>query len=312
MPSVFPSYSRADLPLIEQLAARLRASSPEISIWRDQEKIYGGQQWPKVLGEAIADQEVFLLAWSKNSAASHFVEFEWCTAIALKKSLVPCLLDETALAPSLRTFHGYRLDEVTGLVTSLRGAALANEQRREPVIRKLNEITATEETAVLAQAKAVFAQQQWTVQGNIYQADGDIHIHNAPSTATTPEKAKPLVERWQAWAGLAVAVLTAVTLLLDLPAKWGGAPPSAVPLEQPLAGTVLDERTGEPLPDVVISLPDFDMKRTSEGDGSFRFRVTSQRQASIKFTAQKSGYKSYSNYATLGNTDLRFPMEKGE
>lgn len=312
MPSVFLSYSRADLPLIEQLAARLRASSPEISIWRDQEKIYGGQQWPKVLGEAIADQEVFLLAWSKNSAASHFVEFEWCTAIALKKSIVPCLLDETALAPSLRTFHGYRLDEVTGLITSLRGAALANEQRREPVIRKLNEITATEETAVLAQAKAVFAQQQWTVQGNIYQAGGDIHIHNAPSTATTPEKAKPLVERWQAWAGLAVAVLTAVTLLLDLPAKWGGAPPSAVPLEQPLAGTVLDEGTGEPLPDVVISLPDFDMKRTSEGDGSFRFRVTSQRQASIKFTAQKSGYKSYSNYATLGNTDLRFPMEKGK
>ncbi len=165
---------------------------------------------------------------------------------------------------------------------------------------------------MLAQAKAVFAQQQWTVQGNIYQAGGDIHIHNAPSTATTPEKAKPLVERWQAWAGLAVAVLTAVTLLLDLPAKWGGAPPSVLPLEQPLAGTVLDEGTGEPLPDVVISLPDFDMKRTSEGDGSFRFRVTSQRQASIKFTAQKSGYKSYSNYATLGNTDLRFPMEKGE
>jgi len=133
---------------------------------------------------------------------------------------------------------------------------------------------------VLAQAKAVFAQQQWTVQGNIYQAGGDIHIHTAPSTATTPEKAKPLVGRWQAWAGLAVAVLTAVTLLLDLPVKWGRAPPSAVPLEQPLAGTVLDEGTGEPLPEVVICLPDFDMKRTSEWDGSFRFRVTSQRQAS--------------------------------
>jgi hypothetical protein len=47
MPGVFLSYSRADLPLIEQLAARLRASSPEISIWRDQEKIYGGQQSPR-------------------------------------------------------------------------------------------------------------------------------------------------------------------------------------------------------------------------------------------------------------------------
>lgn len=104
MPGVFLSYSRADLPLIEQLAARLRASLPEISIWRDQEKIYGGQQWPKVLGEAIADQEVFLLAWSKNSAISHFVELEWNTAIALKKTIIPCLLDDTPLAPSLRAF----------------------------------------------------------------------------------------------------------------------------------------------------------------------------------------------------------------
>ena len=61
MPTVFLSYSRADLLLIEQLEAQL-TSHPEIAIWRDQEKIYGGQKWPKILGEAIADQDVFLLA----------------------------------------------------------------------------------------------------------------------------------------------------------------------------------------------------------------------------------------------------------
>ena len=54
MPSVFLSYSRDDLSLIEHLE-RLLKSSPEISIWRDQEKLYGGQKWPKILGEAIAD-----------------------------------------------------------------------------------------------------------------------------------------------------------------------------------------------------------------------------------------------------------------
>jgi hypothetical protein len=57
MPSVFISYSRANLALIEQLAAQLK-SHPEIDIWRDQEKIYGGQKWPIVLGEAIANQDV--------------------------------------------------------------------------------------------------------------------------------------------------------------------------------------------------------------------------------------------------------------
>jgi hypothetical protein len=57
MPTVFLSHSREDLPLIEQLEARLK-THPQISIWRDQEKIYGGQKWPKVLGEAIADWDV--------------------------------------------------------------------------------------------------------------------------------------------------------------------------------------------------------------------------------------------------------------
>ncbi len=52
MPTVFLSYNRADLPLIKQLEGQLK-SHPDIAIWRDQDKIYGGQKWSKVLGEAI-------------------------------------------------------------------------------------------------------------------------------------------------------------------------------------------------------------------------------------------------------------------
>jgi hypothetical protein len=265
-----------------------------------------------VLGEAIADQDVFLLAWSKNSAASHFVEFEWCTAIALKKTIVPCLLDETPLASSLRTFHGYRLDDATGLIQSLRGAPLGDVQRREPVIRKLSDITATEEATVLAQAKTVFTQQHWTVQGNVYQAAGDIHIHHEPSTPTGTEKAKPLVEKWQAWATLVATLVAIGTGLYNVIPATKTESPSPIPIEQPLAGLVLDEATGEPLEGVDISLPDFAMKQKTEADGHFQFRVTKEKQARIKFTAQKNGYKTYSNYATLGNQDLRFPMEKGD
>ncbi|MBK8277796.1 MAG: TIR domain-containing protein [Nitrospira sp.] len=311
MPSAFLSYSRDDLPLIEQLEARLK-EHPDLSIWRDQEKIYSGQKWPKVLGEAIADQAVFLLAWSKSAAISHFVEFEWCTAIALKKTIMPCLLDDTPLAPSLRAFHGYRLDNVTGLIKSLRAAPPSDENRRAPVLSKLKEITATEEATVLAQAKAVFAQQQWTVQGNVYQSAGDINIYNAPSTPSSPAKAKPLVERWQAWASLIATLVTIGTALYSYLPEAKNESPSPVPIEQQLAGMVLDEATGEPLSGVDVSLPDFDMKKTTGADGSFYFRVTSQKEASTKFMAQKNGYKSYLNYATLGNTDLRFPLEKNQ
>jgi len=178
MPTVFLSYSRADLPLIEQLEAQLKRH-PDISIWRDQEKIYGGQKWPKVLGEGIADQDVFLLAWSKNSAASHFVELEWNTAIALKKTIVPCLLDNTVLAPILSALHGHRLDDVSGLIKTLAAAPLADAQRRNPVIERLSEIVETEEGAVLKQAKTIFTVQQWIVQGDFYQVAGDFHYHAA-------------------------------------------------------------------------------------------------------------------------------------
>lgn len=43
MPSLFLSYTREDLPLIQQFEAQLKAH-PDLSIWRDQEKIYGGQK----------------------------------------------------------------------------------------------------------------------------------------------------------------------------------------------------------------------------------------------------------------------------
>ena len=227
MPSVFLSYSREDLLLIEQLEAQLK-TYPKLSIWRDQDKIYGGQKWPKVLGEAISNQDVFLLAWSKNSAASHFVEFEWCTAIALKKTIVPCLLDDTPLAPSLATFHGYPARDLVGLTNSLAGAPLADQGRRTPVLRKLTDITAIEESAVLAQAKSIFAQQQWTVQGNVYQAGGDIHIHTGSSLpnhpAGSPEGARKryelMIAKWQTWVVIVGVILAIVLAVLQIQERF--------------------------------------------------------------------------------------------
>jgi hypothetical protein len=320
MPTVFLSYSREDLPLIEHLEARLK-THPQISIWRDQEKIYGGQKWPKVLGEAIADRDVFLLAWSKNAAASHFVELEWNTAIALKKTIVPCLLDDTALAPILSALHGHRLDDMNGLSNSLRAAPLVDAERRGPVIRKLNEITTTEETVVLAQAKTVFAQQQWTVQGNVYQAGGDIHIHSELSTLPGTEKTKPLVEKWQAWVALIIGLLTAVTLAIKLPQELDSTTatsgirstpkPTAPekPTPQLLIGAIRNE-ANDPLPDVQVSLPRFNLTKTTDSLGQFQFEVTASEQETVALLAQKPGYQTYEVDVTLGNTALGFTMRK--
>src|SRR5262249_51927599 len=97
MENIFLSYARNDLSAVLPLAQSLAESG--ISVWRDQESIYGGQLWPKAIGEAIASNDAILLMWSVNSARSKFVEFEWNTAIALQKKIIPCPMDDTALPP---------------------------------------------------------------------------------------------------------------------------------------------------------------------------------------------------------------------
>ena len=79
------------------------------------------------------------------------------------------------------------MDDALGLTKSLLAAPLADEQRRKPVIDSLNSVTATEEEAVLKQAKAIFTVQQWIVHGDFYQVVGDFHYHEAPTQAKVRE-----------------------------------------------------------------------------------------------------------------------------
>jgi hypothetical protein len=85
MAQVFLSYARRDLSNLQPLLQSLEAHG--ITVWRDQNNLYGGQQWPKAIGEAIAAHDVLLLVWSQGAATSHFVELEWNTALALQTML---------------------------------------------------------------------------------------------------------------------------------------------------------------------------------------------------------------------------------
>ena len=86
MPRVFISATRHDLRAVQPLERALQAH--DVLVWRDEESIDGGQQWPKAMGEAIAANDYILLGWSESTAQSHFVEFEWNSAIALRKTRV--------------------------------------------------------------------------------------------------------------------------------------------------------------------------------------------------------------------------------
>lgn len=286
MPSVFLSYDNDDLQLIKPLADALAAQ--DVTVWRDKDKLHGGQKWPKALGEAIASHDFFLLAWSENAARSHFVEFEWNTAIALKKTIIPCLLDKTPLPVSLSADQGIPVENPRQAVPTILAAlqqkpAQADQARASVVIRQLADIKTTKEKEVVREAKAIFADD------------------------------KGLLDRWQTRVALAVGVLTALSLAADLPGKLGFAifstaekkeqVPENLVFDQPFAGQVVDVSTGEPVVDVQVSLLGFDQEKITDQNGYFRFAARGTKQQAVRFTLRKKEYKVETYSANLGNTE---------
>ena len=197
MPRVFVSYARHDLSAVQQLERALQTH--DVIVWRDQESIYGGQQWPKAIGEAIAAHDYVVLVWSERAARSHFVEFEWNSAIALRKTILPCALDDTPLPPALSAINAIgakQLDDALPRILQAlqRPVPLPDPVRTTEVIAQLRSLPPMEPEAVVQAAKAIFTQQGWSVHGNVYQAAGDFHL-----TITQPDTkpAKTIVERWQ-------------------------------------------------------------------------------------------------------------------
>jgi hypothetical protein len=318
MSSVFLSYAREDLDYVEELESALVAEN--IQVWRDETNIYGRERWPKAIGEAIAEQDFVVLVWSKKASDSHFVEFEWTTAIALKKVIVPCLTDETPLPDVLKSIHGIlarNLEETfPSIKESLQGTVKSKDTHRMgKVIAELEKVPSNEpETAVQA-LKTFINQQGWAVEGNVYQAGGDIIVQVPPER---PEKSKSLVEQWQAWVVFFVALLTVLTMLLDLPAKVVvffaniGLTQVEGPVEVmlPLSGVVWDE-THEPLAGVEMVLPEFNVTVVTDRNGRYAFEVEVAEERPVNLIARKDGYVTRDMDPTLGNNSLNFVMRKG-
>jgi hypothetical protein len=219
MPSVFISYASQQEAFAQQLEKELTAKS--ITVWRDKTNLHAGQRWPKALGDAIAGTDALLLLWSANANQSDFVELEWNIAIAMQKPVMPCPLDDTSLPPTLKPSHRIPGEDVqqaaAQIMAALKGLPPSPPiKQQEKLLETLNTAPATEPQRVLQHLNTIINQPNWAVGGNVYQAQGDLYIG---ATKTMPTK-KPLVERWQTWAGLVVSILTAITLFLSLPTKW--------------------------------------------------------------------------------------------
>lgn len=110
MQNVFISYAKRDLETAKRIEHALAGLG--YSPVREDDMIYSGRQWSRIIRESIESNEILLLLWSKDAAESHFVEFEWTTAMALGKNIVPCLLDDTPLSSSLSSYSKISLQEL--------------------------------------------------------------------------------------------------------------------------------------------------------------------------------------------------------
>jgi len=298
MKTVFVSYAREDLPRVEDLSCRLEKH--EITVWRDQTRLYAGQRWPKAIGEAIAGQEAFLLVWSRAAAASHFVEFEWTTAVALQKSIIPCLLDDTPLPSALCATHSLSLAEdfqtvLPDLLQALnRSPTEPGIEHRDQVLAKLDEILSAPPQEVVKQARTLFQQQGWSVAGSVYQAGGDIHIHEGEKS---PNKSK--LEPWvkivtliSLLVGIGIGVLTLGDRITE---KFFPEIPST-----PLRGLVTD-RQGSPVADAVIAIdgnPELQAITTSDG-GFYLPEIPGQPGDRVRVYVKKTGYRNHNEYVAL-------------
>jgi Tol biopolymer transport system component len=89
MAQVFISYSRKDLPFVEQLATDLKNAG--FDVWHDVSGLGGGSRWRSEIENALRRSQFVLVVLSPDSTASEWVEREFLFASQLKLKIIPLM-----------------------------------------------------------------------------------------------------------------------------------------------------------------------------------------------------------------------------
>ncbi len=97
----FISYSSVDgRDFALQLADRLAAGPPEVSVWVDQRRLRPGEDWDEQIVEAIRTCKGLLFVMTADSVAPNSVcKNEWDRALKYKKPVIPLLRHRDAELP---------------------------------------------------------------------------------------------------------------------------------------------------------------------------------------------------------------------
>lgn len=100
---VFFSYARADTDRVAPLCEELRRLG--YRVFFDVQSIDPGEHWKRRLERSIRASRALVLCWSQNARGSDYITFEYSRAEALRKPVLPWLLDTTPL-PAMLEIQG--------------------------------------------------------------------------------------------------------------------------------------------------------------------------------------------------------------
>ncbi|HKI53495.1 MAG TPA: TIR domain-containing protein, partial [Anaerolineales bacterium] len=103
MEKVFISYSRKDIEFARKLAGDLGKAGYDV--WWDITDLRGGDDWVRVIPEAIAASRFVIVVLTSDSAESEWVRKEYTQALNLRKKIIPIMLTSTSVPFALNTLN---------------------------------------------------------------------------------------------------------------------------------------------------------------------------------------------------------------
>ena len=92
-----------------------------IDFFVDDVSIIPGEAWKTRLESEIRQRDVFLLFWSRHAQESTYVDWEWRTALAAKRDILPQALEPAEVAPPPKELSDLQFGGVyERLISSLR------------------------------------------------------------------------------------------------------------------------------------------------------------------------------------------------
>jgi len=103
MQQIFISYSRKDIGFVRKLAGDLEKAGYDV--WWDLTDLRGGDDWVRVIPDAIESSAFFIVVLSPNAVVSDWVRKEYTQALSLHKKVIPIMLARSSVPFALNTIN---------------------------------------------------------------------------------------------------------------------------------------------------------------------------------------------------------------